>query len=44
MFLLPGEEKARIYIPQIIMAVILLSAASLVKTFYKGPTTVLQLI
>ena len=35
---------ARFHSPRIIMAVILLPAALLVKTFYKGPTTVLQLI
>ena len=35
---------ARFHIPRIIMAVIFLPAASFVKTFYKGPTPVLQLI
>ena len=35
---------ARFNSPRIITAVILLPAASFVKTFYKGPTPVLQLI
>ena len=35
---------ARFHIPRIIMAVIFLPAASVVKTFYKCPTPVLQLI
>ena len=35
---------ARFNSPRIITAVILLPAASFVKTFYKGPTPVLQFI